>query len=102
MILNSYIKYQYARFWDVFSEEMLIDINGKLDGYNFMRLDQVFDILLSNNMKPFILFEPKLERINEGIDDVIVKASHKTAIDSVENWQSIMSAFYPCYKKVWN
>ncbi len=94
LILNSYIKYQYARFWDVFSEEMLIDINGKLDGYNFMRLDQVFDILLSNNMKPFILFEPKLERINEGIDDVIVKASHKTAIDSVENWQSIMSAFF--------
>lgn len=94
MILSNYIKYQYARFWDVFSEEMLIDINGNHSNYNFMRLDQVFDILLSNNMRPFILFEPKMERINEGIDDVIVKASHKTAIDSAKNWENVMTAFF--------
>ena len=94
MILGNYIKYRYARFWDTFSEEMLIDINGNHNNYNFMRLDQVFDILLNNNMKPFILFEPKQERINEGIDDVIVKASHKTAIDSGKNWENVMTAFF--------
>lgn len=91
MILGRYIR--YARFWDPFSEEMLLDVNNSCGNYNFLRIDQVLDSLLQNGMKPFIVFEPKLERVNEGIDSVIIKAKHKTVIEDIRFWKNIVTAF---------
>ena len=91
MILSKYVR--YARFWDPFSEEMLLDVNSDSGNYNFLRLDQVLDSLISNGMKPFIVFEPKLERVNEGIDSVIIKAVHETDIDDIRSWKNIVTAF---------
>ncbi len=85
--------FTYARFWDPFSEEMLLDINHPGPHYNFLRLDQLFDSLLACGMKPFIAFEPKMERVNEGIGSVIVKAHHSGFLDSLDAWTSIIQAF---------
>lgn len=90
-ILSKY--FTYARFWDPFSKEMLLDVNHPGTGYNFLRLDQLFDSLLSLGMKPFVVFEPKLERVNEGVDSVIIRAQHDGVIDSIHAWDSIITAF---------
>lgn len=92
LILSKYIKFKYARFWAPFSEELLLDVNSKRDNYNFFRFDQVIDNLLDNELKPFIVFEPKLERINEDIDLVIIKAQHETVVNDISSWRSIISA----------
>lgn len=92
LILSKYINFKYARFWGPLSEELLLDVNSKRDNYNFLRLDQVIDSLLENELKPFIVFEPKLERINEDIDSVIIKAQYETMINDISSWKSIISA----------
>lgn len=89
-ILSRY--YTYARFWDPFSEEMLLHIGGQ-GSYNFLRLDQVLDSLLATGVKPFIVFEPKLERVNEGVDSVIIRARHETEIEDLHAWKDIVTAF---------
>lgn len=89
-ILSKYFK--YARFWDPFSERMLLDVNGDQENCNFLRLDQVIDSLLDVGMKPFILFEPKLERINSDINSVIIKSEHRTTINDIDSWKKIISA----------
>lgn len=92
LILSKYIKFKYARFWAPFSEELLLDVNSRRDNYNFLRFDQVIDSLLDNELKPFIVFEPKLERINEDINSVIIKAQHETVVNDISSWRSIISA----------
>lgn len=92
LILSKYINFHYARFWNPFSEELLLDTNNEQDNYNFLRFDQVIDTLLSNGLKPFIVFEPKLERINKNIDTVIVKAKHENVIENICSWKSIINA----------
>lgn len=91
MILSKY--FLYARFWDPFSEEMLLDVNRYQENYNFSRLDQVFDSLLKCGMKPFIVLEPKVERVNEAIDSVIIKTAHNTVIDDIGTWKNIIHSF---------
>ena len=90
-ILSKYFK--YARFWNPFSKEMLLDINSCKESYNFLRIDQVIDSLLECGMKPFIVFEPKLERINEGVETMVVKAQHNNLIDNIQVWKNITGAF---------
>ena len=72
-ILEETIHFTYARFWDPFSKEMHLDINEIRDKYNFNRLDQVLDRLLAAGVKPFIAFEPKLDRVNEQIDKMQIR-----------------------------
>lgn len=91
MILSKY--FTYARFWNPFSKEMLLDINSNRGVYNFLRIDQALDSLLNCGMKPFIVFEPKLERVNEGADSVIIKAEHNPIIDDIRSWKKITTAF---------
>lgn len=90
-ILSQY--FTYARFWDPFSAEMLLDINGKRGSYNFLRLDQVLDSLLAAGMKPFVVFEPKLERVNEGVGEAIIRSKHEMLIDSMDAWRNMVTSF---------
>lgn len=58
LILKQLLDFKYVRFWNIFSQEMLIDLNAK-ESYNFSRLDIVIDFLLSVNLKPHIDFSMK-------------------------------------------
>ena len=92
-ILAKSIHFSYARFWDPFSRELHLGANEFRDKYNFHRLDQVLDSLLAIGIRPFIAFEPKLDRINEQIGTVHIRNAQEKTIQSVEAWTSIVSAF---------
>lgn len=92
MILSKHSRFKYARFWAPFSEELLLDINSRENDYNFLRLDRVIDRLLDYGMKPFIVFEPKLERINEDVNTVIIKSRHNMIVDDITKWRNMISA----------
>lgn len=92
-ILRKSIRFLYARFWDPFSRDLNLNINDVRSSYNFHRLDQVLDSLIGNGMKPFIVFEPKLDRINEQIGTVLVRKSQDKMIKSREAWTSMVEAF---------
>lgn len=92
-ILKESVPFRYVRFWDPFSEELHLSINESPENYNFSRLDRVLGCILKTGMKPFISFEPKLERINEEIESVIVRKSRERIIHTAESWIKITSAF---------
>ena len=92
-ILKDAAPFKYVRFWNPFSEELHLSINETRENYNFSRLDRVIGYILKNGMKPFISFEPKMERINEEIESVIVRKNREREIRTPESWIKITSAF---------
>lgn len=56
LFLKRELGFTYARIWSIFSQNNKI-CTGKLgSGYNFSRLDHVFDFLIENDMIPFLDF----------------------------------------------
>lgn len=92
-LLHSKLKYKYGRIWNPFSEVMFLDINRNEEKNNFFRLDLVFDTLLEIGMKPFVVFEPKIERINYNLETVIVREKPKNHVKSIEVWTNFISSF---------
>ncbi len=54
LILKKELKFEYVRFWDLYSAEMLLNVNSPDGLYNFTKLDRVFDFFVENNIKPYI------------------------------------------------
>lgn len=54
LLLRRELGIEYVRFWDVFTEQMLIDVKKRNRSYNFMRIDKILDFLIQNGMHPFI------------------------------------------------
>lgn len=54
LLLHKELKIEYIRFWDLFTDDMFIDVT-RIDGhYNFKKVDKVLDFLVGNEMHPFI------------------------------------------------
>lgn len=53
ILLKEAIGIEYIRFWNMFSENMLLSLSAK-GNYNFSRLDSILDFLLQNDIKPHI------------------------------------------------
>ncbi|ORX23784.1 beta-xylosidase XynB [Thermoanaerobacterium sp. PSU-2] len=60
------IKFKYARFQGIFSEEMLFDtVKNKLDfDYNFTKIDKLIDFIYDIGMRPFIEIGIKAKVLN--------------------------------------
>lgn len=93
MYLNEKLHYRYMRFWNVFSRKMMIN-DGKTKGqYNYDVVNQVFDFLVQNRLKPFIAFGRR--------PDIAVKSEGKKVyfdeqyilFSSKENWQAMLDDF---------
>ena len=54
MLLREALGFSYARFWNIFSKELLIDLDVADGSYNFARLDSILDFLLQYGLKPHI------------------------------------------------
>ncbi|MDS0524192.1 helix-turn-helix domain-containing protein [Clostridium sp. SHJSY1] len=67
------IKFKYARFQGVFSDEMLSygDENDRESNYNFNKVDKLIDFLYSINLKPFIELGDKAKVLNLVSDKVM-------------------------------
>lgn len=58
-------RFKYIRCWSLFSKEMNInplDDNGQ---YNFVKLDELFDFIISSDMKPFIDLDEKEKQVHK-------------------------------------
>lgn len=93
MYLNEKLHYRYMRFWNVFSRKMMIN-DGKTKGqYNYDVVNQVFDFLVQNRLKPFIAFGRR--------PDIAIKSDGKKVyfdeqyilFSSKENWQAMLDDF---------
>ena len=90
ILLRKALNYRYVRFWNIFSKELLIDISNDQGEYNFAKLDQVMDFILSINLKPFIDLEEKIERINENVQSTILYNEKKVEFASINQWERLI------------
>ncbi|WP_142967504.1 GH39 family glycosyl hydrolase [Enterococcus casseliflavus] len=72
-IIQSKIKFKYARFQGIFNDQMLDITNDRLNGssYNFNKIDKLIDFLYSVNLKPFIELGDKAKLLNLKTDEVL-------------------------------
>lgn len=52
--LKENLKFEYMRFWNLLSDEMMIEIKSVNARYNFKLVDQVLDFLMEIDVKPHI------------------------------------------------
>lgn len=52
--LKETLGFEYIRFWNLLSEDMMVEMGANRTKYNFNRIDQVFDYIMSVGLKPHI------------------------------------------------
>lgn len=68
ILLNQMVGLKYIRFWNVFTPEMLMDINNEAAGFNFSRLDRILDFLIQQGLKPHMELGIKPRRVMKNLD----------------------------------
>ncbi len=99
ILLQQALHFRYVRFWNLFSEEMLIRIDGDEHSFNFSMLDRVFDFLISNGLHPFLDLENKPMRINSNIVDRVRFEKEPSEFSSPEKWVALIQRFFRHYLK---
>lgn len=84
LLLKRKLGFQYVRFWNVFSKELLISIDDGKINYNFTKLNLIFDFLVQNNLKPHIEVEPKPKIISKN-------SKQSVRIDESQNTFSVQT-----------
>ena len=97
LILKQALNFRYVRFWNIFTKDMLIDLENT-ENYNFSRLDSVIDFLLSTNLKPHIDFSMKAKMLLYNPQDVKYFDESEDKYLNVEFtatdvWEHFMEAF---------
>lgn len=92
ILLKEALGIEYVRFWNIFSDGMLLDLSG--DGrYNFSRLDSVLDFLIQNDIKPHIELGAKPKNIQKNVQDIICDSKIEQPDLNMETWYSFIKAF---------
>lgn len=83
--LKEHLGFEYMRFWQVFSENMMIHIDEKNTKYNFTLLDQVIDFLVGLKIKPHVEMGFKNHTFFGRVDPSILERKGKSHIYMIES-----------------
>jgi len=89
LYLKETLHFDYVRFWDIYSPEMLIDVHATKDTINFGRLDYVLDFLVSNKIKPYIELGIKPLRLLKNTQNALMEVPREVqfhSLDKMENF----------------
>lgn len=84
-LLKQKFGFRYLRFWNIFSEAMLIDLNQPEGNYNFSRLDSVLDFILKQGMRPHIELGLKPRRIHRTVQNEMTRSD---GAETYPDWQT--------------
>lgn len=68
ILLNRMVGLKYVRFWNVFTPELLLDINNEAAVFNFSRLDRILDFLCDQGLRPHMELGIKPRRVMKNLD----------------------------------
>lgn len=86
------LHFKYVRFWNIFSKEMLIDLYGEGENYNFSRLDSILDFLVKYELKPHIELGMKPKRLQKNVQDVLLLEGTEDKFPDKDRWREILTA----------
>ncbi len=92
-ILRSDLGFKYARIWDIFSPEMMLNTNDEHFNYNFERIDRVLDFLVQIHMTPYIEMGYKPKELHRTLNDYVFYERREIPFKTVEHAQAFFSAF---------
>ena len=91
IMLRNEIKFEYARFWGIFNEDM--NIESKDNEYNFYKIDKILDFIISTGMKPFIDLMPKAKKISKNPEEDLSLEIEGVKFRTLEEWQRLIHKF---------
>lgn len=91
LLLKNILHFQYVRFWNVFSPNLLIKIDNCLKTFNFSKLDTIIDFLLQYELKPFIEFGQKPKQVQKNINSVLLYNDEPPIFNNIEQWKLVLS-----------
>ncbi|MCQ5144460.1 GH39 family glycosyl hydrolase [Enterocloster bolteae] len=92
LLLRHELDIEYVRFWDLFTDEMLLNINDSKRRYNFTRIDKAIDFLINNGMRPFIELGFKPIAHTKTVDNEM-PLERVICFNSLHDYQNILYAF---------
>jgi len=93
IILKNELKFEYVRFWNIFSHDMYVGVSNLEGKYNFDKLDRVLDFLVDHKIKPFIELGQKPKRLDRTVRESVVFEEEQTLFTNINQWKRVMNAF---------
>lgn len=93
ILLKEALGFSYVRFWNIFSQEMLIDLTRETEDYNFSKLDLILDFLLRNDIKPHIELGMKPRRLLRNVQSALIEKKEEQKEIDEDAWKRVMHAF---------
>lgn len=90
ILLREAFGFEYVRFWNVFSKELLLDWNRSDDRYNFSKLDSILDFLLQQGLKPHIELGMKPVRFLNNVQEMLYEEEEQGFADP-KKWERILN-----------
>ncbi len=92
ILLKEYLDFEYVRFWNVFSKELLIDITNKDGQYNFSKLDYILDFLSEQGIKPHLDLGQKPRRVQKNIQSALLYEDIAPVFENLDQWIKVIDA----------
>lgn len=85
--------FQYVRIWSIFSDIMMISDGKQTSGFNYDKVDTVFDFLVSSHIKPFLDFGRRPDTAVKGEEIVVYFEENHIEFQSRLAWESLVLDF---------
>lgn len=92
ILLREALGIEYVRFWNIFTKEMLIDVNQTDGEYNFARLDSILDFLIQQGIKPHIEMGMKPRIITYNVQKQQIDGSREVEFPKADSWERVLNA----------
>lgn len=91
LMIRDELKFEYARFWGIFNEDM--NIYGKDHKYTFYKIDKILDFMVNNKIKPFIDLMPKVKSISKNVLEIVNVEGKTSKNKDIDQWGNLIHNF---------
>lgn len=95
LLMKNRLGMTYVRFWNIFTEELLIKAGESKGSLNFTKLNYIFDFLVKNDLKPHIELTDKPKIISRTASQSIRISQDNEA--SITQFKNMLEAFLKHY-----
>lgn len=85
--------FTYVRVWNVFSENMLIDLKALGTSFNFSRIDASLDFLVEHHLKPHLELANKTQRVLRNARYASDDPRELMYLPPLDDWKRLIEAF---------
>ncbi|MCR5194898.1 MAG: helix-turn-helix domain-containing protein [Pseudobutyrivibrio sp.] len=94
-LIGEALHFEYVRFWNIFTPNMLLEIGFGTGVYNFSKIDGIIDFLLEHGMKPALELGCKPKKIQASVRLPILKGEDNSELRyEADYWGKMIESFF--------